>query len=47
VVPIDDCYALVALIRSRWKGLAGGTDVREELERFFESLRERAEEVTC
>jgi hypothetical protein len=45
VVPIDDCYALVALIRSRWKGLAGGEEVREELTRFFGRLRERAEIV--
>ena len=47
VVPIDDCYALVALIRSRWKGLAGGSEVRQELAGFFARLREQAEEVEC
>lgn len=45
LVPIDDCYALVALIRSRWKGLAGGSEVWLEIERFFDVLRTRAEEV--
>jgi hypothetical protein len=45
LVPIDDCYALVALIRSRWQGLAGGEEVRRELAAFFESLRDRAEEA--
>jgi hypothetical protein len=41
-MPIDECYTLVALIRSTWKGLAGGEEVRRELEQFFERLRERA-----
>lgn len=45
LVPIGDCYALVALIRSRWKGLAGGIEVWHEIERFFDDLRTRAEEV--
>jgi len=44
LVPIDDCYTLVALIRSRWKGLAGGAEVWREIERFFDDLRERAKE---
>jgi uncharacterized protein DUF5947 len=47
LVPIDECYALVALIRSHWKGLAGGAEVRRELVEFFETLRDRAEEVRC
>ena len=42
LVPIDDCYALVALIRSRWKGFAGGEEVWREIDRFFERLRARA-----
>ena len=40
LVPIDDCYALVALIRTHWKGLAGGTEVQRELGQFFDRLRE-------
>jgi hypothetical protein len=42
LVPIDDCYALVALIRSHWKGLAGGDEVWREIGRFFDRVRERA-----
>ncbi len=47
LVPIDDCYALVALIRSRWKGLAGGAEVRQELAQFFDALKATAKEVPC
>jgi Family of unknown function (DUF5947) len=42
LVPIDDCYALVALIRSHWKGLAGGEDVWREIGSFFDRLRAQA-----
>jgi hypothetical protein len=45
LVPIDDCYELVALIRTHWKGLSGGEDVQRELGSFFDRLRERAREV--
>jgi hypothetical protein len=45
LVPIDRCYELVALIRARWKGLAGGTEVWAEIDRFFDGLRARAEEA--
>ena len=45
LVPIDDCYALVALIRSQWKGLAGGAEVKAAVAEFFDRLHERAEEV--
>jgi hypothetical protein len=42
IVPLDDCYELVGLIRTRWKGLSGGTEVWQEIERFFEALSRRA-----
>jgi hypothetical protein len=42
LVPIDDCYALVGLIRTRWRGFTGGKEVWEELDRFFERLDRRA-----
>jgi hypothetical protein len=45
LVPIEDCYALVGLIRTRWRGLTGGSEVWEEIERFFESLAGRSKEV--
>jgi hypothetical protein len=45
LLPIDECYKLVGLIRMHWKGLSGGTDVWRELGEFFSSLKERAVEV--
>ncbi len=38
LVPVDVCYELVALIRESWKGLGGGSEVWERLERFFRAL---------
>ena len=38
-VGIDECYKLVGLIRTHWRGLSGGTVVREELSRFFAVLK--------
>jgi hypothetical protein len=45
IVPIDQCYRLVGLIRTKWKGLAGGAEVWEAISSFFAELRERAAEV--
>jgi hypothetical protein len=42
VLPIDECYKLVGLIRSHWKGLSGGTEVWQEIAKFFDSLKQRA-----
>src|ERR671926_1304297 len=42
LVPIDECYSLVGLIRTRWRGLSGGREVWEEIGRFFEELHERS-----
>ena len=42
IVPIDECYALVGLIRTRWRGLTGGAEVWGEIGRFFEELDRRA-----
>ena len=46
LVPIDDCYDLVGLMRLRWKGLSGGQEVWEEIEHFFERLRARGKAAT-
>ena len=46
LVPIEDCYALVGLIRTRWRGLSGGREVWEEIESFFEGLAGRSKEFT-
>jgi hypothetical protein len=45
LVPIEDCYALVGLIRTRWRGLTGGKEVWEEIESFFGSLASRSKEA--
>lgn len=42
VLPIDECYKLVGLIRANWRGLSGGTEVWQEIGRFFEGLKQRA-----
>ena len=42
IVPVDDCYRLVAVIRTRWRGFSGGKEVWQEIERFFEDLDARA-----
>jgi hypothetical protein len=42
VAPIDECYMLVGLIRTAWRGLSGGSEVWEEIDRFFASLKERS-----
>jgi hypothetical protein len=41
-VGIDECYRLVGLIRTRWRGLSGGQDVWQEIGRLFAGLRERS-----
>lgn len=40
VVPIDRCYRLAGLIRQHWKGLAGGDDVWQQVDAFFDTLRQ-------
>jgi hypothetical protein len=42
LVPIDRCYELVGLIRSRWRGLSGGPDVWDQIRGFFEELKRQA-----
>lgn len=41
-VPIDECYKLVGLIRSRWRGLSGGPEMWVAIETFFDRLKERS-----
>jgi hypothetical protein len=46
LVPIDECYSLVGLIRRRWRGLGGGQEVWAEIGRFFEALGARSASVS-
>ncbi len=41
LVPIDDCFALISLVRREWQGLTGGTQVWVEIDRFFAGLTEQ------
>ncbi len=41
LVPIDDCYELVGLIRSRWRGFGGGEEVWAGIHEFFDDLPTR------
>jgi Family of unknown function (DUF5947) len=42
IVPIDECYALVGLIRTRWRGLTGGAEVWGAIAEFFQQLDRRS-----
>ncbi len=42
LVPIDVCYELVGVVRSRWTGLGGGAEVWREIDAFFAGLDDRA-----
>jgi hypothetical protein len=45
IAPIDECFKLVGLIRSNWRGLSGGTEVWLEIGSFFTNLRTKSETV--
>jgi hypothetical protein len=42
LVPIDECFKLVGLIRTHWRGFSGGTEVWQEIDHFYAGLREKA-----
>jgi len=42
IVPIDQCYGLVGLIKSRWEGISGGSAIETAVPEFFAGLRARA-----
>jgi hypothetical protein len=41
IVPIDDCFRLVGIVRTYWRGLTGGKEVWAEIAGFFEGLERR------
>jgi hypothetical protein len=45
LLPIDECYKLVGLIRAHWKGLSGGTEVWQQIAEFFKNLKARSVEM--
>jgi hypothetical protein len=40
-MPVDKCYALAGLIRSRWHGVSGGEAVWKAIDSFFAGLKDR------
>lgn len=42
LLPIDECYKLVGLIRAHWRGLSGGTEVWGEIGTYFGDLKRRS-----
>ncbi|MEA2305205.1 MAG: hypothetical protein QOH43_2485 [Solirubrobacteraceae bacterium] len=42
IAPVDQCYRMVGLIKSRWEGITGGRGVDEAIAGFFDGIRERA-----
>ena len=42
LLPIDECYRLVGLIRTHWHGLSGGTQMWEAIEQFFVELKAKS-----
>lgn len=45
--PIDQCFKLVGIIRKQWRGLSGGSEVWQEIDRFFEQLKQVTSEASC
>ena len=42
LVPIDHCYRLVGLIRTKWRGFSGGKEVWEAISDFFFTLNDKS-----
>jgi hypothetical protein len=42
LAPLDECYKLVGVIRANWRGLSGGNEVWEQIDKFFVDLKSRA-----
>ncbi|WP_127132322.1 DUF5947 family protein [Georgenia sp. SYP-B2076] len=40
LVPVDDCFRLVAVVRREWRGLSGGSRVWPAIDQFFAELTE-------
>jgi len=42
IVPIDECYRLVGLIKSTWEGISGGDAISNAVPKFFTYVRHKA-----
>jgi len=41
IIPIDECFRLIGLIRMKWKGFSGGMEMWQEIGKFLERLKDR------
>lgn len=42
IVPIDECYKLIGIIRRNWSGFSGGDELWGKIDAFFAALRQRS-----
>jgi len=42
IVPVDECYRLVGLVKVAWEGISGGSGPEEAIAAFFDDLRSRS-----
>lgn len=42
IVPIDSCYKLIGMIRTSWKGIHGGSEVNDIINKFFVELEQKS-----
>ena len=42
LLPIDQCFKLVGLVRMHWRGLSGGQELWQAIEQYFAALTARA-----
>ena len=42
IAPVDECFKLVGLIRSNWRGFSGGKEAWQVIGEFFVSLRAKS-----
>lgn len=45
IVPIDDCYRLVGVLRTTWRGITGGDDVWPAVGRILDEIRTTARQA--
>ncbi|MBV8780341.1 MAG: hypothetical protein JO353_02985 [Phycisphaerae bacterium] len=42
--PIDECFKLVGLVRTNWRGMSGGIEMWKQIGEFFDDLARRSSE---
>lgn len=44
LIPIDQCYKLIGLMRKNWRGFGGGKEMHVMIAQFFQELRSKSKE---